>query len=76
MGVIWRPLIMFTRGVLVTLPALKPMLPKNPKGLNGSIKSVQPTGGSRFRLRVFDGHWRLPPVADTLRYVKERPYVL
>ena len=35
------------RGVLVTLPALQPMLPKNPKGLNGSIMACQATPGDR-----------------------------
>jgi hypothetical protein len=29
-----------TRGVLVTLPALLPMLPENPKGLDGSINRM------------------------------------
>ena len=50
MGVSWRPLIMFMRGVLVTLPAQLPKMPQlNPKGLSGSIKTVERTAGSGFR---------------------------
>ena len=32
-----------TRGVLLTLPALRPMIPKNQQGLDGSINALQRT---------------------------------
>src|SRR5258706_1747429 len=35
-----------TRGVLVTLPALQPMVSKKPKGLNGSINRARVDAGS------------------------------
>ena len=55
------------RGVLVTLPAHRPMLAKTNQGFHGSIKSVEPTGGSRSVQCVFECQGRLPPVAHAWR---------
>ena len=42
--------VLVLRGVLVTLPAqFAQMLPKNPKGLNGSIKPVEPMAAGACR---------------------------
>ena len=44
------------------------MLAKTNKGLDGSIKTVQRIGASRFTLRQIERQWRLAPIADLLRW--------